>query len=100
MRLALAMGRTVGELYGAVSPEEWQEWQAYDAIEPIGERREDMRHIVRCELMRHLWSKTEGKNLSARAWLPWLPAAVQNVQQMFMGLLTSGVKIIDKRGQK
>jgi hypothetical protein len=35
-RLALHMGRTVGELEDALSSAEWTEWQAYAKVEPFG----------------------------------------------------------------
>lgn len=46
-KLALALGKTVGELLtgqaGPMSGEELADWEAYDLIEPFGEWRADMR---------------------------------------------------------
>lgn len=41
-RLALALHRTVAELRDEMSWEEFQCWAAFDAIEPIGGRRDDL----------------------------------------------------------
>jgi hypothetical protein len=41
LRLALALGCTQGELLDRMTSEEWTEWQAFDAMEPIGAWRDD-----------------------------------------------------------
>lgn len=42
-RLALALGRTVAELEATLSGQELTEWMAFDAVEPFGEQRDDLR---------------------------------------------------------
>ena len=41
-RLALALGKTVGELRG-MSAQELAEWQQFSCLEPFGEYRNDLR---------------------------------------------------------
>lgn len=47
-RLALALGRTVGELFETITLDELEEWAEFYALEPFGEWRADVRsaHIV------------------------------------------------------
>lgn len=42
-RLALALGRTFQELGDSMTGQELTRWMEYDAIEPIGEQRADLR---------------------------------------------------------
>ncbi len=42
-RLALALGKTVGELSEELSDAELQEWMAFYRLEPFGEERADLR---------------------------------------------------------
>jgi hypothetical protein len=42
-KLALALGRTVDELYDTVSAEEFDRWAEYHSIDPFGEWRADVR---------------------------------------------------------
>lgn len=45
-RLALALGRTVTELLCSMTSMEMAEWQAYDAVEPIGDIRRDIHAAI------------------------------------------------------
>lgn len=41
-RLALALGRTVGELMQTISSDELTEWSAFYRLDPFGDLRQDM----------------------------------------------------------
>lgn len=41
-KLALALGRTVGELEHTLTADELVEWQAYDRLDPFGGYRQDI----------------------------------------------------------
>ncbi len=45
-RLALALGKTVGQLLDELSSEELGEWMAYARIEPFGAQHENMRSAI------------------------------------------------------
>jgi len=45
-RLALAMGRTVGELRRAMSWRELQRWQLFDVLHPLPDRLADLHHGI------------------------------------------------------
>lgn len=51
-KLALALGRTVGELERGLSYDELIEWQAYDRIDPFGGFRQDIQtaHLLYAKL--------------------------------------------------
>lgn len=40
------MGRTVGELLGSITHQEWVEWQVFARTEPIGDTRADIRAAI------------------------------------------------------
>ncbi len=42
----MALGRTVAELEQQMSARELMEWVAFDAVEPIGEQRGDIRSAI------------------------------------------------------
>jgi len=44
MRLALALGKTLSELDQLMSAQEFMLWQSFDDLEPLGERRADIRN--------------------------------------------------------
>lgn len=51
-KLALALGRTVGELETSLSYDELIEWQAYDRLDPFGGYRQDIQtaHLLYAKL--------------------------------------------------
>lgn len=49
--MALALGRTVGELERELSGSEFLEWQVFDASWPIGERRLDLNFAQLCSVV-------------------------------------------------
>jgi hypothetical protein len=49
--LALALGMTVSELLARMSAAELIEWQMFDAVEPIGEPRADLRAGILASLL-------------------------------------------------
>lgn len=54
--MALAMGRTREELLATITARELIEWQVFDSIEPIGDRRADLRagSIVQAVISPHI----------------------------------------------
>lgn len=48
------MGCTVRELQARMDSAEFTEWQAFDALEPIGERRADLRMALLCQLIANI----------------------------------------------
>lgn len=44
--MALALGKTVGELSSSLSSRELMEWMAFDSMEPIGDRRGDLQNAM------------------------------------------------------
>lgn len=48
--MALALGRTVDELLDSITWEELTQWVQFDALDPIGERRGDIRMAQLCAL--------------------------------------------------
>lgn len=48
------MGCTVRELQARMDSAEFTDWQVYDAIDPIGERRADMRMALLCQLIANI----------------------------------------------
>lgn len=50
----MALGRTVEELLDSISWEELNDWARFDAVDPIGERRADMRSAQQCALMANI----------------------------------------------
>ncbi|OAV32274.1 hypothetical protein AO368_0539 [Moraxella catarrhalis] len=51
-KLALALGRTVGELENSLSYDEFIQWQAYDRLDPFGGYRQDIQtaHLLYAKL--------------------------------------------------
>lgn len=51
-KLALALGRTVGELEHTLTVDELVEWQAYDRLDPFGGYRQDIQtaHLLYAKL--------------------------------------------------
>jgi len=50
-RLALALGKTVGELEETLTPTEFLEWQIFNVSWPIGERRLDLNFAQLCAVI-------------------------------------------------
>lgn len=50
MRLAMALGMTLGQLKAQMTTAELRLWMAYSGFEPIGEQRADMRNGMLCAL--------------------------------------------------
>lgn len=75
-RLALACGRwDVDALVAEMSPEQWGAWVAYDRLEPIGERRGDLRNAMHlAHVLRMLAAMAGGdpNSIDERNFLPYL----------------------------
>lgn len=63
-KLALALGRTVGELERGLSYDELIEWQAYDRIDPFGGFRQDLQTAFL------LYAKAGGADCTVADFLP------------------------------
>jgi hypothetical protein len=46
MKLALRLGRTLGELKRSMSVSEFREWLAFNHLSPIGDERADVLHAI------------------------------------------------------
>ena len=73
MRLALSMHCTVEELLERVSSHEITEWQAFDAVEPIGGYRLDYNFAMLCALFANANRKKGSKPFKAVDFMPFLP---------------------------
>lgn len=62
-RLALALGRTVAELYETLTPQEMTEWQAYYQLEPWGAWRDNWHSA---QLSTLLFNINRGKHPAAK----------------------------------
>ena len=58
-QLALRLGRTVNELMGSMSAEEFEYWKAFSVLEPIGVLREDALFANVCKTLADLQVKNE-----------------------------------------
>lgn len=77
-RLALALGRTVGEL-GAMAYSEFREWCEYYEIEPWGESRADLRAGLICSAVVNYAGKVRHENLPPAIPLDFMPYAERPV---------------------
>lgn len=64
-RLALALGKTVGELECNMSHSEFVEWQHFNRFWPIGERRTDLHFAQVCNLI----ANALGAKTSINDWM-------------------------------
>ena len=65
-RLALALGRTVGELRAVLSHTEFREWCLYYQIEPWGEDRADLRAGIVASTVANVYARWVGDETSYR----------------------------------
>jgi hypothetical protein len=72
-RLALALGRTVDELLDSLSYAEFKQWLEFDAMEPLGERRADIRNAMLMAQQANLYrdSKKQSKPYAIRDFMPF-----------------------------
>jgi hypothetical protein len=70
-RLALALGRTVAEI-GAMPAAEFADWQAFDAVEPIGDRRLDWVGGILASVLANAHFK-RGKPFAPHEFMPFVP---------------------------
>ena len=75
-RLALACGRwDVDDFIGEMDARQWAEWVAYDRLEPIGEKRADLRNAMHlAHILRTLAAMAGGDPgaIQERNFLPYL----------------------------
>ena len=69
-RLALAMGRTVRELLGAMDSHELTEWIAFDIVEPIGGKRGDIQAAIIAATVANANRGKLGKALQPADFIP------------------------------
>lgn len=69
LRLALAMGRTAGELLDTMTSAELAEWLAFATIEPFGGPTEDIRLGTLCSATTAPW----GGKMKPDEWFQWCP---------------------------
>ena len=55
LRLALALGKTLGQLLSEVDSQELSLWEAYYCVEPFGQDRNDVAVAIQSALMANLW---------------------------------------------
>ncbi len=76
LRFALACGRLdVDEFIGNLSQEQWAEWVAFDHLEPVGEKRGDLRNaMLVAHILRMLAAMAGGEPdaIEERHFLPYL----------------------------
>jgi hypothetical protein len=65
----------VRELLESISSEELSTWMAYDAIEPFGERRADLRSAQICAVLANIHRKKDSKPFSPADFLIHFDAA-------------------------
>jgi hypothetical protein len=70
-RLALALGKTVGELEQTMSGVEMQEWMAFAVKEPFGEMRAD----IRAGIVAAAVASSKGRRVSPTDFMPFLELA-------------------------
>jgi hypothetical protein len=68
MRLALAMGRTLRELYAALDAREMAEWEAFDLLEPLGFPAAERRFAATAALLQNAWYQGEPVSPAAMAY--------------------------------
>jgi hypothetical protein len=76
MRLALAFGRTASELEDTMTAREWEEWQLFQASEPVGEERQDWRIATLLEVYINSKLKPEAERVRASSFV-YLPELAQ-----------------------
>lgn len=74
MRLALALGRTLDELDRSMTAEELRAWIAFDAVEPIGERRGDLRLGILTALTANVHRDPKAPPFRPLDFIPWDPS--------------------------
>lgn len=76
-RLAALCGRwDVDGLLSDMTPAQWGEWIAYDRIEPIGEKRADLRNAQHLAHLLRMMSAMVGgdpDSIEERNFLPYVP---------------------------
>lgn len=60
----------VDRLLESLSYRDLREWQAYDTIEPFGDRRADLRSAQLCALIANVVPTEEDKDWSAEDFMP------------------------------
>ena len=93
-RLALALGKTVNELLDNMTSWEYSEWQAFDAIEPIGAWRMDYNFGMLCALNANMNRSKGSKAFSAQDFMPFLPQPTEEekmrkLEEQFMSFATA-----------
>ncbi len=79
-RLALALGKTVGEIERTMSAFELREWMSYAAMEPWGDTRADMRAAVIAREVRMSFT-TGSRRYSLLDFMPIVKAEFEREQK-------------------
>lgn len=72
LRLALALGKTLGELLGQLDDRELELWRRFDRIEPIGGRRADLQTGLTAAITRNATNDLMAA-MGARGMRYWSP---------------------------
>jgi hypothetical protein len=90
-QLALALGRTVAELEETMSSRELTEWIAYNAIQPFGDTRADLRSAIIASTVANC-HRTSGTPFKVADFMPYEDKprgapldAVKQLRAMFGG---------------
>jgi len=90
-QLALALGRTVAELEETMSSRELTEWIAYNAVQPFGDTRADLRSAIIASTVANC-HRTSGTPFKVADFMPYEDKpkgapldAVKQLRAMFGG---------------
>jgi hypothetical protein len=74
--LALALGKTVGQLLAEISSLELTEWRAYAVLEPFGEPLADQRHGIALAALANLHRDPRRRRdpYQPEDFIPWHPS--------------------------
>ena len=91
-RLALALGKTVGELLDSIDSRELTEWQIFDSIDPIGAWRDDYASGLLCALQANMNRRKGAKAFVPQDFMPFVPrdsepASAEAMEHQFMAYI-------------
>jgi hypothetical protein len=89
-RLALALGKTVGEIERTMSAYELREWMALSSLEPWGEVRADLRAAVIAREVRTMLS-TGRKKYALLDFMPVVNAEIVKAERENANLLAAKI---------
>ena len=85
-RLALALGRPVGEMLSTMSSHELAEWMAFERVEgPVGEMRDDLRTGIMASTVANVNRKRGSRPFTPADFMPYKsPAGVVKMSEAAM----------------